>query len=201
MEESSTLSTGDQLHDEIALLKEENANLRFNLERLEREVQVGESLRAESVIARLAGGRLSSNNADHDVYLSRQKMQLEVKFSRINVADKRHKNPTARWAWHKIFGSSGQKKFDRLILIGERDDRYAAFYATSGHPLVVFDIPYAEASSFTIKTSTLMHEMRSIQLVTNPNSTASAASQIFTLYQTTLENIETTYGGKCEVIL
>jgi hypothetical protein len=190
----------DKLLKVIATLQTENSNLRENIIRLEEDIRVGDALKAESLIARLTGGRLATNNDDHDVFIPQTRTRLEVKFSRINIADKRHRNPTARWAWHKIFGSGGHKCYDRLILIGQRDARFFAQYRPSAYDVVAFDVPYAEVASFTIRTSAYKQEMRSIQLVTNPKTTASTASRLFVMFQTTIEDIEGRYRGRCEII-
>lgn len=189
-----------ELQATITALSQENDALRHNITVLERQIHVGAALRAESLIARLTGGRLSVNNEGHDVHLENIDILLEVKFSRLNIADKRKKNPTSRWAWHKIFGSGGMKRYDRLVLIGEKDERYAQFYLEKNRPVVVFDIPYDEVQQYTIKTSVRSHEMRSIQLSTNPRTVFSAASKLFQRHQTTLRDLEINYRGKCAII-
>lgn len=143
-------------------------------------------------MARLVQGALSTHNASYDVAVDHAHLQLEVKFSKLNLADRRRGAPTKRWAWSKPFGESGKKVFDRLILLGLKDGRYLADYLDPECPFMVFDIPYTEIMPFTIQTNS--GKYRSIQLTTNPRTAGSAASPLFQRYQITTTELERRYG-------
>jgi hypothetical protein len=95
--------------------------------------------------------------------------------------------PTYRWAWAKPFGESGNKSYDRLILVGEVDGRYGYL----GKDTVIFDVPFDRVRPLTIKCGRHL----GIQLATNPlSSRVSSARPLFTHYQTTLEELEQRYA-------
>lgn len=172
-------------------LKMENLRLLKNIQILEEDKTISESLRAESFVASLANGLLSTHNASFDIDIDQGKLYLEVKFSRLNVAARKIGAPTKRWAWAKPLGESGHKQFDHLILIGITDSRYTHRYLDPSNKFVIFDVPYAEILPLTIQTNAGRY--RSIQLTTNPDSAKSTASPLFVKYQITSKELEKRY--------
>jgi len=182
----------------IDLLREENEGLRSINYRLQEQLKVLEAdhriqaaLRAEAFVSRLANGVMTSHNDSYDVRSSRG-LRLEVKFSKLNLNDRRRANPTRRWAWAKPFGESGRKEFDNLILIGVKDDAYRHLYLDPGNDFIFFDVPFNEISPLTILTKRYV----SIQLTTNPQTAFSSASPLYSQYQVTARDLENRYGSK-----
>jgi hypothetical protein len=180
-----------ELENENAELKKENRRLLRQILFLEEDKTISESLRVESLVARLVRGLLSSNSASYDVALEHRNLKFEVKFSKINIADRKSGAPTKRWAWAKPFGESGNKIFDNLILIGIIDEQYRHFYLHSTGKFIIFDVPYDEIMPLTIQTN--RGRYRSIQLTTNPQTARSAASPLFAKYQITSADLEARY--------
>jgi len=182
------------LERENSYLKKENNRLLKNIQILEEDKQISESLRAESFVASLVQGAMSTNNAFYDVKLNGGSQLLEVKFSRLNLNDRKRQNPSKRWAWSKPFGESGNKEFNNLILIGLKDDRFINHYLDPKNPFIIFDVPYSEIMPLTIQTNG--GKYRSIQLTTNPETANSSASPLFSKYQITSEILENRYSNR-----
>lgn len=185
-----------KLEAENASLRSERDRLLDNIHRLEAEIFLPESLRAESFVARLVSGLLSVRNASIDI-LSGSGRKLEVKFSKLGFADLRRTIKTKRWAWSKPFGESGNKRYDRLILIGLKDERFD--YLDPLSPFVIFDVPYGEIFPLTINTN--RGKYRSIHLTTNPNTAKSRASPLFKKYQITERDLEARYRHACRRVM
>jgi hypothetical protein len=177
-----------KLSQEIIALREENAFLRQKVEILEKHPTLVKGIAGETLIAKLLGGVLTNKNACHDISIERNGVRLEVKYSNLNLAV--NISTTQRWAWSKIFGESGKKDYDRLILIGDTDKQWREHYFDLVSPYVIFDIPLGEAMQFTTQTG----RYRSIQLSTNPRKARSVAAPIFAHYQVTLAQLTERYG-------
>jgi hypothetical protein len=183
-----------QLENEIVRLRSENDTLMAKVAFFENHPTLSSGIRGETIVASLLDGVLADTNADYDVSIERKGLRLEVKFSRLNSAVRNRKNPTRRWAWAKPLGESGNKRFDRLILIGVKDQRFLHLYlGQSCSSYIFFDVPYHEIGPLTIQTNA--GKYRSIQLTTNPStSRASAGMPLFNHYQVTLADLENRYG-------
>lgn len=177
-----------KLSQEVFSLREENSLLRKKVEILEKHPTLAKGIAGETLIAKLLGGALTKNNANHDVDLQRNGVKIEVKYSNLNLAV--DYSTTQRWAWSKIFGESGKKEYDRLLLIGDTDPRWREQYLDRDSPYVIFDIPLNEAMPLTTQTG----RYRSIQLSTNPRKARSTSASMFTHYQVTLAHLSEKYG-------
>jgi hypothetical protein len=99
---------------------------------------------------------------------------------------------TRRWAWTKIFGESGTKRFHRLILVGETDDRFRTQYKDSSAPYVLFDVPPSAAARLT--NGRRPGRKSVIHLTTNPAVIRSTrASELFFKYQVTVGDLKRRY--------
>jgi hypothetical protein len=189
--------SSDDLKDlqaEITSLMNENAALRAKAHILQKKVDFFErhqafqkGVQGESLVAAWADGLATPNNAAYDVTVNSGGTRLEVKFSSLYSPSKI--SPTLRWAWHTPFGESGSKHYDRLILIGESDERYAALYTDSGSPYVIFDVPFDEVMPLTVAR----RATRSIFLTSNPRKAHSRAARLFKEYQRTESEIKARY--------
>ena len=177
-----------KISQEVLSLREENTLLRKKVEILEKHPTLAKGIAGETLVAKLLGGALTKKNATHDVSLERNGIKIEVKYSNLNLAV--DYSTTHRWAWSKIFGESGKKEYDRLLLIGDTDPRWREQYLDRESPYVIFDIPLNEAMPLTTQTG----RYRSIQLSTNPRKARSAAASMFTRYQVTLAHLSEKYG-------
>jgi len=182
-----------QLENEIVRLRSENEALMAKVAFFENHPTLSSGIQGETIVVSLLDGVLADPNADYDVSIKRKGLRLEVKFSRLNSAVRKRRNPTHRWAWAKPLGESGNKRFDRLILIGVKDRRFLQLYLGQGCPYIFFDVPYNEIAPLTIRTNA--GKYRSIQLTTNPStSRASKGMPLFNHYQVTLAELEKRYG-------
>ncbi len=123
-------------------LRKENAALKKRLSVLENHPSMVQGIRGETIVSKLLNGEITKHNSSFDINLPTKGILLEIKFSALNDAVRKSKseNKTKRWAWSKPFGESGQKVFDRLVLIGEKDQRYHNLYENNNCPYIFFDI-------------------------------------------------------------
>jgi hypothetical protein len=181
-------------------LLEENNRLKSRIDELECKLaffenhpSIAQGIKGETLVSRMLNAAISSHNASYDLNVKHKNLLLEIKFSRLNNAvRKRTTCETFRWAWSKPFGESGEKVYDRLILIGEKDERYIDKYKDPSCPYILFDIPYEEIMPLTIQTNAGRY--RSIQLTTNPKTARSSASPLFDTYQVKIQDLELRYG-------
>lgn len=193
------LSAGDpSLLSELASLRAVNQRLREENQRLNKELRwhrshptLARGIRGETLVASWVAGLRTSGNAAFDVDAGG--CRLEVKLSALGVAVRaRASSPelrTLRWTWGKVFGESGRKKYDRLVLIGDADNRHMAQYRDPGSLFVVFEVPFEDVRSVAISSGKI------IQLTTNPASARSRASTLFGRYQLSEDELERRYGS------
>lgn len=180
-----------QLHEvteELRLCKEK---LMF----LECHPAVVSALKGETLVANWVNGLTTSHNDAIDVIA--RGIRIEVKMSSgLNRANKGRN--TLRWSWPQILGVGGSKEFDRLILLGGKDQRFFDKYLDPQCPYVIFDIPYGDLvpNQYGILTKAgNAHD--TIFLTTNPSTVRSrGAKLLFSKYQTTAAALESDYGMK-----
>ncbi|WP_095058256.1 hypothetical protein [Pseudomonas sp. Irchel s3f7] len=184
-----------RLHAENEVLRAEIHILKGRLTLLDTHQSLAKGMRGETLVANWITGSITIHNAAHDVETAAGLIRLEIKYSGLNVADRNRKLGglgTQRWAWSKPFGESSKKKYDRLILVGDKDPRYIDQYQGIDCPYVLFDVPFNEILPLTIQTN--RGHYRSIQLTTNPKKAKSAASALFSKYQVSLDELTKLYG-------
>jgi len=113
-----------ELSERIRLLELENARLREQLHFFQRTPTLAQGIKGETLIAKLTGGVRTGYSEPHDLTVA-SGARLEVKISRLN---KPNTSATLRWNWHNVLGNSNNKKYDYLVLIGEKDPRYENQY-------------------------------------------------------------------------
>jgi hypothetical protein len=173
----------------IEALEAENVQLKQRLQFLEYAPTLAVGMQGEQLVARAVGGVTTPFTAAADV-IARNDELLEVKFSTLNTAVRGRKNATTRWTWPRPLGYKGSKMFDRLILVGQADTRYAAAYADN-EPYVFFDVPFCEAQALTILGGT----HRNIQITTNPRTAKTpAAIRLFSKFMLSFAELNSRYG-------
>jgi hypothetical protein len=120
MTQARTLSCDAVLSERIRSLEREKALLREELDFLLRTPTLAQGLKGETLVATLTGGVRTGYNAPHDVTVA-SGARLEVKNSHRNAPNK---SATRRWNWNNVLGNSNNKKYDYLVLMGEKDPRY-----------------------------------------------------------------------------
>ena len=180
------------------------AKLRARITRLENEVlrqkaKVGflehhpslqAGLAGERLIIRMVRGKPTALVCDHDVVTPESGKLLEIKMSHLNVSDRKRDTGTQRWSWRHVLGNAGKKKFHRLILVGDVDERFHELYKDPRSPYVLFDLSRRTAER-------LMHQGNEgmIQLTSNPNRVMTAGGkEMFSRYQTTTQRLKVRYG-------
>lgn len=185
--------------DDIAALQRENSALRSKVKELEERVTfltTHAALRAgivgEQLISQIVDGVRTSYAAQHDI-VGKDGSRIEVKYARLNCADP-GATSTKRWPWGKIFGEGGDKDYDFLVLIGERDERYARLYKDPLSPFVLFVLPFANIEPFTMSMNGGRY--RAIQLSSNPSSArlGHRAKRLFTEFQVTPAELSSRFG-------
>jgi hypothetical protein len=191
MTEMNLAAENARLIAENELLQAEVKILNGKLILLDTHKSLAKGMRGEAMVAEWIGGSITAHNAGHDIETTVGLVKLEVKYSALNVADRKNIG-TLRWAWSKPMGESSNKKYDRLILIGDKDPRYMGQYQDIECPYVLFDVPFSEIYPLTIQTNSGRY--RSIQLTTNPATSKSAASPLYLRYQVSLADLTSRYG-------
>ena len=181
-------SENKQLREKIKVLEKELMNLRKKVAFFENHPSISDGIRGESLVASLVNGLIIGGCSPYDV-ISNRDVRIEVKFSRLNVVGQ----TTKRWNWAKPFGGSGNKVYDRLLLIGEKDDRYTDLYLDPQSPYILFDVPFKEVSLLTTKASRHGFAGAHITLTTNPRKAKSRASLLFRDYQITEKTLKEKY--------
>lgn len=177
------------LEAQVRLLRCENLSLRAELEFLRMNPAIAKGIRGESLVASILGGSGSSVGAGHDLVVS-SRLLVEVKYSSLLVGVS--KRPLRRWVWSKLFGEAGQKRYDRLLLVGDVDPRHLPLYADRSSPYVFFDLPYEAAVALAggVKPG----RESKILLTTNPSTVKSANAKIlFTEFQVTRRELRRRY--------
>jgi hypothetical protein len=137
----------------------------------------------ESLVATWVRGKHTDEGSESDI-VARNDIRIEVKYAILNAQGK-----TKRWSWMKIYGEQGRKKYDRLVLIGDRDERYSSLYSDEGSRWVIFDVPFCDVRPLTIDGG----KWKLIQLTTNPETASSRASKLFSRYIVSESEIERRY--------
>jgi len=133
---------------------------------------------------------MASRNATHDMIAERGN-RIEVKYSGLNAPVRGR--DTLRWVWTKVFGESGRKRYDRLLLVGESDLRFASSYRDSGSAFTLFDVPIARVRELAVPVQAGRYT--AIFLATNPLTARSFRSQkLFAEYQITTSDLRARYG-------
>jgi hypothetical protein len=114
-----------RFRERVRLLERKNRLLKKELAFFRRTPTLAPALKGETLIATLTGGVRTGYKDPHDVTVANG-ARLEVKFSKLMVPNVHSK--TRRWNWGSVLGSSNNKKYDYLVLIGEKDPRYCDQY-------------------------------------------------------------------------
>lgn len=180
----------------IRMLEKENARLRSEVEFLRANPRIAKGLKGESLIAKLVSARHSKRGAGHDLESTEGELLFEVKYSSLLCTISGR--PIRRWAWTKIFGELGRKRYNRLLLIGDTDPRFAASYIDPTSPYVLFDLPYEAAVD--IAGGVKPGRSGAIHLTTNPLTVKSSSSlALFREYQVSVSELRGRYAGLDEI--
>lgn len=179
-----------KLRAKIVRLDGEVVRLKTKLEFLEHHPSLQVGLAGERLIIELVRGKPTALVCDHDVTIHRKGILLEIKMSRLNVTDRKKEKKTQRWSWRHVLGNAGKKKFHRLILVGDVDERFRELYSDPKSPYVFFDLSRRTAERLAQKGSEGM-----IQLTSNPDRvTTTGARELFLRFQTTTRELKRRYG-------
>jgi hypothetical protein len=122
------------------LLEREIADCKAERDFFRRTPTLAQGLKGETLIVKLTGGIPTGHKDPHDVTV-RSGARLEVKYSHVNATKG---TKTRRWNWHSVLGSANNKKYDYLVLIGEKDPEFDHQYPPD--PNVLFLVPRSEVS-------------------------------------------------------
>ncbi len=131
-----------RLKRRVLELEEENAALKKENEALEKRIRFARGVPAEEFVAKLTDGVRSRYKDGHDVTTGRGR-RLEIKMSHLNSPGS---SKTRRWNWDRLRGDNETKDYDFLVLVGDKDPRYASQYP-SGLEYVCFLIPRGEVDT------------------------------------------------------
>lgn len=131
----------DKLRERIRLLEREIALLKEERDFFRRTPTLAQGLKGETLIVKLTGGVPTGYKDPHDVTVT-SGARLEVKYSHVNATNG---TKTRRWNWHSVLGSANNKKYDYLVLVGEKDPEYHDQYPAD-LPSVFFLVPRSEVN-------------------------------------------------------
>src|SRR5580658_679433 len=109
--------------------EEEILNLKGRIRELEKEIEElkkrharARGVPAEDLVAKMTGGTRTKGYKDLYDVLTEKGTHIEVKLSKVHkYTDTR----TQRWTWDRVLGP---KKYDYLVLAGEKDARWPEAY-------------------------------------------------------------------------
>jgi hypothetical protein len=168
-------------------LVRENVRQRSEIAILQESRRTPSFMRGESLVASWVNGKHTEDDGPYDV-VAEDGSRLEVKCSQLSMPYQGA--TTKRWSWQKILGEQGGKRFDRLILIGKKDRRYAEKYGDKDCPWIIFDVPYRRVNSLALPCG---NRWLQIQLTTNPATACSKGSKLFRYYQVTMAEMVKRY--------
>lgn len=183
------------VNSEITLLRrineellEENAYLRGKVDFYEKHPWVITGLKGETIIANLVSGCKTAYTCSHDIETASSHIRIEVKLANLNIANKGRE--TKRWTWIRPLGRTGNKKYERLLLLGESDIRFKQYYKDNNSPFVIFDVPFTEIPPLVSKAE----NVGQIILTTNPSKVKSLRGKLlYEKYQITRKELEERY--------
>lgn len=182
--------------DDIWELRRENERLRQYVDELEGKIaflgqhaKLAKGMVGEKLISKLVDGELTVHTASSDVNLPDGTL-IEVKHSKFGASTKGYESGR-RWQWQKIFGETGAKTYDYLMLVGDADPAFADKYRDPVSPFVIFCVPFSEVSQLCIKGT---KGARGMQLLTNPDRARGTSSALFRDYQVTTAELATRFG-------
>jgi hypothetical protein len=177
-------------------LEAENARLRARIASLEQQLEwlanhktLAQGLSGEVLISNIIDGAPTVHTAPHDV-TAIDGTKIEVKKSKLTNPNPRKNTTSRRWIWNKIFGETGKKDFDFLILIGEAHPHHIDLYRTRD-PFVMFCVPYDEIFALTTNGP---RGARCITLAANPSRVSGVSAILYTHYQVSVDEIEQRFG-------
>ena len=183
MDQQQTLIAENQrLREEVVALRAEVRFLRQNR-------AIAKGIQGEALVSHLLGGKASSVGASHD-FTAASGALIEIKYSSLLACVK--SRPTRRWVWSKMFGERGQKRYDRLLLIGDVDPRHRELYAAPHSPYVIFDLPFEAATE--ICGGIKIGPESKLQVTTNPSTVRSWQAQaLFNHFQVSPRELKVRY--------
>lgn len=111
-----------RVDEEILQLKGRIRELEKENEELKRQHARARGVPAEDLVARMTGGTRTKGYKDlHDV-TTKKGNRIEVKLSKVHEY---RDTSTKRWTWDRLLGP---KKYDYLVLAGEKDARWSEAY-------------------------------------------------------------------------
>lgn len=173
----------DRLIAENEALRERVFALEAELKVLRRHPTLAAGMRGEQLAAAALNGVLSTANAGHDMHLA-SGSTIEVKTSALTRP--LPNTSSLRWVWTKVLGSSGGKRYDYLLLIGDADPRFQTAYKDPASPYVFFLVPFDDVAALGNPTRSSL----GIQLVSNPGKARGVSAPLFERFQVTLEELK-----------
>ena len=174
------------LERELTVYKTENERLLARVTFFERHPCLAAGIKGETIIAELLSRARTTGNASYDIEGS---VHLEVKYSRLTTNSNRY--PVKRWTWGTVFGMGGNKVYDQLILLGDKDPAFNHSYKDPSCPYVLFDVPYANVCDLITDGGTARDLIR---LSSNPSRVSSRSRMLFSEFQVTQAVLESRYG-------
>lgn len=179
-------------------LETENASLRARIAQLEQQIEfmhqhplLLRGLQGEILISCIVAGTLTAYATMHDVDTANG-IKIEVKHAKPTLSNK-VRGQHRRWQWNKLFGESGKKEFDFVLLIGDIDERYRNSYKEPDSPYVLFCIPSTELFPLTIKGQ--RDGYRKLDLNTNSRGKLQHSGRtLYQRYQITTDDLRTKFG-------
>jgi len=125
--------------EEILKLKGRIRELEAENNELKKRRDRARGVPAEVLVAQMTGGKRTEGYKDSYDVLTKKGNRIEVKLSKVHVQKSTN---TLRWTWDNILG---RKKYDFLVLAGEKDDPRCEEYP-SDLAYVFFLVPRSEVN-------------------------------------------------------
>lgn len=191
-----TIKYGNSTDATFVELRAENDKLRRRVNELEAQLNflgqhktLAAGIRGERLVSRAIGGKLTLHTASIDI-VTTDGRSIEVKYAKKSYSDAAYPN-YKRWQWQKVFGETGGKDFDYLVLIGEADERYRSLYMDQSSPFVMFCLEPSDVRAVMTAGTRGAH---GILLSCNPANSRGRSTQLFRTNQITMSDFTKRFG-------
>ena len=172
------------LKEQIAELERVIRELRPKADLWDRFAKTFSGLRGEELGVRLLLAERVFGNSVFDL-VADDGRRLEVKFARLTQEP--NKPTVERWKWVHLLGTSGKKQYDRLLLVGESNQKFSDSYREPTSEYVIFDLSRKDVRKLRLPRE------GSLTINSDPARSSPRHDRLFTQFEVTISELRERY--------